>query len=70
MKEGIHFKQEGIGGRRQESFGSEEKMSVPAENSRANLLEKRVRMAVQCPFENGDPKFIEILLIHLLMCSF
>lgn len=69
MKEGIHFKQEGIGGRRQDSSGSEEMMSAAAENSRTNLLEKRVRMAVQCPFENGDHRFIEIL-ICLLLCSF
>lgn len=69
MKEGSHFEQEGIGGRRQESFGSEEKMSVAAENSRANLLEKSVRVAVQCPFEYGDHEFIEIP-ICLLVWSF
>lgn len=47
MKEGIHFKQEGIGGRGQESLGSEEKVSVAAESIRTNSLEKSVRVAAQ-----------------------
>ena len=35
----------------------QEKMSVTIKHRRANLTEKSVRMAVQCPFEYGDSKF-------------